>query len=67
MTAIKPIFRMFDYDKATEFYVDWLGFKIDWEHGAEGAPVYMQLSLNNIQLHLSEHHGRRQPRLTSLG
>jgi hypothetical protein len=31
-TSVVPIFRIFDYKKATEFYVDWLGFKIDWEH-----------------------------------
>lgn len=36
-----PIFRIFDYNKAVELYVDWLGFKIDWEHkvpGLEMAP-----------------------------
>jgi catechol 2,3-dioxygenase-like lactoylglutathione lyase family enzyme len=61
MITIKPIFRMFDYAKAIEFYVDWLGFKIDWENKVEGIPVYMQLSLNDIQFHLSEHHGDASP------
>lgn len=61
MTTVKPIFRMFDYDKAIEFYVDWLGFKIDWKHGVEGVPVYMQLSLQGVQFHLSEHHGDASP------
>ncbi|MEP7229033.1 MAG: glyoxalase superfamily protein [Ginsengibacter sp.] len=27
-----PILRIFDHKKAIEFYIDWLGFKIDWEH-----------------------------------
>ena len=27
-----PILRIFSVDKAKEFYVDFLGFKIDWEH-----------------------------------
>lgn len=27
-----PILRIFDYKKAIEFYIDWLGFKINWEH-----------------------------------
>ncbi|MEI3789480.1 MULTISPECIES: glyoxalase superfamily protein [unclassified Chryseobacterium] len=26
-TRIIPILRIFDYQKAVEFYVDWLGFK----------------------------------------
>jgi catechol 2,3-dioxygenase-like lactoylglutathione lyase family enzyme len=26
-----PILRIFDEDKATEFYVDFLGFKVDWQ------------------------------------
>ncbi len=30
-----PILRIFDYQKAVEFYVDWLDFKIDWEHTFE--------------------------------
>ena len=27
-----PILRMFDEAKAKEFYVDFLGFAVDWEH-----------------------------------
>ena len=27
-----PILRIFDEAKAREFYVDFLGFKVDWEH-----------------------------------
>lgn len=59
---IKPIFRIFDYDKAIEFYIDWLGFKIDWEHQfEENTPVYMQISRGDIVMHLSEHHGDSVP------
>ncbi len=33
------------FDKPREFYVDHLGFAIDWEHRfSEGAPRYMQVS-----------------------
>ncbi|HMT30094.1 MAG TPA: glyoxalase superfamily protein, partial [Bacteroidia bacterium] len=32
MNKVKPIFRIFEYKKAIEFYVDFLGFKIDWEN-----------------------------------
>src|SRR5579872_7604788 len=36
--ATIPVIRMFDVSKAKEFYVDFLGFTIDWEgHIFEGA------------------------------
>lgn len=50
-----PIFRILDYTKALEFYIDFLGFTIDWEHRFGPAdPVYMQVSKNGLTLHLSE-------------
>jgi hypothetical protein len=53
-----PIFRIFDLAKAREFYIDFLGFRVDWEHRfADGAPVYMQVSRGDLALRLSEHHG----------
>jgi hypothetical protein len=57
-----PVFRIFSLEKAREFYLDFLGCKIDWEHRVEeGAPVYMQVSRGNLALHLSEHHGDGTP------
>jgi catechol 2,3-dioxygenase-like lactoylglutathione lyase family enzyme len=57
-----PILRIFDEQKAKEFYVDFLGFKIDWEHRFEpGLPLYMQISKDDCILHLSEHHGDCSP------
>lgn len=57
-----PIFRIFSIEKAKEFYVDYLGFKIDWEHRFEpNLPLYMQVSRGNLVLHLSEHHGDATP------
>jgi uncharacterized glyoxalase superfamily protein PhnB len=57
-----PILRIFDYKKAVEFYIDWLGFKIVWEHHFhEGAPVYMEVEKDGIVFHLSEHHGDGTP------
>src|SRR6266496_48870 len=32
-----PIHRIFDEGKAREFYVDFLGFKVDWEHRSSPA------------------------------
>ena len=53
-----PILRVFDEAKAREFYLDFLGFKVDWEHRFEpGLPLYMQISKDDCVLHLSEHHG----------
>jgi uncharacterized glyoxalase superfamily protein PhnB len=57
-----PILRIFDETKAKEFYVDFLGFKVDWEHRFEpGLPLYMQISKDGCVLHLSEHHGDCSP------
>ena len=30
-----PLIRIFDEAKARAFYVDWLGFSVDWEHRFE--------------------------------
>jgi Glyoxalase superfamily protein len=52
-----PILRSFDETKAREFYVDYLAFKIDWEHRFDpNAPLYMQVSRGDLLLHLSRNH-----------
>ena len=57
-----PILRSFDETKAKEFYVEFLGFKLDWEHRFHpGAPLYMQVSRAGLVLHISEHHGDGTP------
>ena len=53
-----PILRIFDLDKAKDFYGGFLGFQIDWEHRFdERAPAYLQVSRGALVLHLTEHHG----------
>ena len=60
--SVNPIFRMFDELKAREFYVDWLGMTVDWEHRfGDDFPLYMQVSNEWLELHLSEHHGDCSP------
>lgn len=60
-TAI-PILRIYDIAKAKEFYIDFLGFQIDWEHRFDdNAPLYMQVSRSGTKLHLSEHYGDGTP------
>lgn len=57
-----PILRSFDEAKAKAFYIDFLGFKVDWDHRFEpGLPLYMQISLGDCVVHLSEHHGDGSP------
>ncbi|QIS11689.1 glyoxalase superfamily protein [Nocardia arthritidis] len=60
--AAIPVLRIFDLAKATEFYVDYLGFTVDWVHQYEpDMPHYLQVSRSNTVLHLSEHHGDGSP------
>ncbi len=57
-----PVLRIFDTDKAKEFYVTYLGMTVDWEHRFEpGLPLYMHVSRGGLALHLSEHHGDGTP------
>jgi hypothetical protein len=60
-----PVLRIVDVGKAREFYLDLLGFRIDWEHRfADDAPVYMQIARGDLVLDLSEHHGDGSPGAT---
>lgn len=53
-----PLLRIFDLAKAEEFYIDWLGFRSDWQHRFDADfPQYWQISKDNLVLHLTEHHG----------
>lgn len=58
MQRTVPILHIDSYEEAKAFYVDWLGFKIDWEFRFEPTfPVYMQVSRDGLVFHLSEHKG----------
>ncbi|KAF4503805.1 hypothetical protein G6O67_008857 [Ophiocordyceps sinensis] len=57
-----PILRIFDLAKADEFYLGYLGFRVDWDHRFDDrAPLYRQISRGGLRLHLSEHHGDGSP------
>ncbi|HEK1010027.1 TPA: VOC family protein [Pseudomonas putida] len=57
-----PVLRIFSVDKAREFYFDFLGFTLDWEHRfSPDLPLYMQIHRDGLILHLSEHHGDACP------
>jgi len=60
--SVIPILRIFDIAKADEFYLGYLGFKIDWDHTYDdNLPLYRQVSRGGLVLHLSEHHGDGSP------
>jgi catechol 2,3-dioxygenase-like lactoylglutathione lyase family enzyme len=60
-----PILRSFDETKAREFYLGFLGFSVEFEHRFEAdLPLYLGISRNGLQLHLSEHHGDASPGAT---
>lgn len=61
-TGVVPVLRTFDTSKATEFYIDFLGMKVDWEHRFESElPLYRQVSRADLVLDLTEHHGDSTP------
>lgn len=53
-----PQLRMTNWERARAFYVDGLGFKVDWEHRFEpGLPVFASLTRDGLSLFLTEHAG----------
>ncbi|MER2534324.1 MAG: glyoxalase superfamily protein [Rhizobiaceae bacterium] len=60
--AVTPILRIFDVAKAREFYLDFLGFAVTFEHRFEpDLPLYMGIARDGCVLHLSEHYGDACP------
>ena len=60
-----PVLRMLDEARAQAFYVDFLGYQVEWEHRfgeeSEGSPLYMQVRLGDSVLHLNGHAGEGDP------
>ena len=62
LQTVTPQFRITDARRSLAFYVDGLGFQVDWEHEFEpNTPKYMQVSRGNLLFHLSEHYGDGTP------
>jgi len=58
MQQVVPALRITDDARSTAFYVDGLGFHVDWEHREEPRlPVFMQVSRDGLTLYLTEHAG----------
>jgi uncharacterized glyoxalase superfamily protein PhnB len=57
-----PILRIFDQAKALEFYVEFLGFAVAWEHRyGDNFPLYLEIRRGGCTIHLSEHYGDCTP------
>jgi catechol 2,3-dioxygenase-like lactoylglutathione lyase family enzyme len=56
-----PVLRMFDLAVTQRFYCEYLGCKIDWQDGQDDRPIYLQVSRDELVLHLSSHHGDGTP------
>src|SRR5688572_18258839 len=58
MQQVVPAFRITDYARSKAFFVDGLGFRVDWEHRFEpGFPVFVKVSRDGLAFYLSEHSG----------
>ncbi|MET0859154.1 MAG: glyoxalase superfamily protein [Telluria sp.] len=65
LSAAIPVLRSFSEEKTREFYVDFMGFTVNWEHRFEpDTPLYMELQRSAMLLHLSEHFGDAAPGAT---
>ncbi len=59
---VTPQLRSTNWTRIKAFYVDGLGFAIDWEHQfAPRMPTFAQVTLDGRSLFLSEHAGDCQP------
>jgi catechol 2,3-dioxygenase-like lactoylglutathione lyase family enzyme len=55
---VVPTLRITDYERSKAFYVEGLGFDVEWEHGFEPHfPVFMSVVRDGMRLFLSEHSG----------
>ena len=55
---VVPALRITDYERSKAFYVERLGFRVEWEHRFEPHfPVFMAIVRDGMQLYLSEHSG----------
>ena len=62
-----PVLRMFDEARAKAFYLDYLGFEVDWESRfTPTAPLYMQIHLGDAIIHLNGHAEEDAPIYRSL-
>ena len=55
---VVPALRITNYESSKKFYLDQLGFILEWEHRFEPKfPVFMSVALEGMRLYLTEHSG----------
>src|ERR1700716_4090028 len=55
---VVPALRITEYARSKAFYVDGLGFTVEWEHRFEPHfPVFLSISRDGMEIFLSEHSG----------
>jgi len=53
-----PALRITQYERSKVFYLDQLGFELEWEHRfAPHLPVFMSVVCDRMRVYLSEHTG----------
>jgi predicted enzyme related to lactoylglutathione lyase len=59
VVSVAPLLHISSVTEAKEFYLDFLGFKVDWEHRIEpGMPPQIQISRGSkLVLQLTKHRG----------
>ena len=56
--SVIPQLRITDADTSLRFYVDGLGFTVDWEHRfGPGYPLFVQLTRQDQTIFLTQHAG----------
>ena len=61
VVSVVPILRMYDVAATIRFYIDYLGCSLDWQSGEGDRPIYLQVSRDDMRLHLSSHHDGGTP------
>ena len=61
VVSVVPILRMYDVAATIRFYVDYLGCSLDHQDGEGDRPVYLGVSRDGMELHLSSHHDDGTP------
>jgi catechol 2,3-dioxygenase-like lactoylglutathione lyase family enzyme len=55
---VVPALRITDYQRSKSFYVERLGFRVEWEHRFEPHfPVFMAITRDDMEIYLTEHSG----------
>ena len=61
VVSVVPVLRMYDVAATIRFYVDYLGCSLDRQDGEGDRPVYLGVSRDGMEFHLSSHHDDGTP------